>query len=151
MARDPIPTWSFVIVAVRLGHRWLLVHEAKHDQRWYLPAGRVNPGETFVEAAKRETLEEAGIPIELEGVVRFEYSPRPDGAARMRVVLLAHPADDTPPKRIPDQESLEARWFSLEEIEQLPLRGAEVLEMLTYLSRQPTIAPLTILKERNAS
>lgn len=150
MARDPIPTWFFVLVAVRLGHRWLLVHEAKHGQLWYLPAGRVEPGETFVAAAKRETLEEAGIQIDIQSVVRVEHSPRPDGTARTRIILLAHPADDTQPKRTPDQESIEARWFSLQEMAELPLRAAEVLELLTYLSRQPVIAPLTMLTEEGA-
>jgi 8-oxo-dGTP pyrophosphatase MutT (NUDIX family) len=151
MARDPIPTWFFVLVAVRLGHRWLLVHETKHGQLWYLPAGRVEPGETFVEAAKRETLEEAGIPIKIQGVVRVEHSPHPDGTARTRVILLAHPADDTQPKQEPDQESLEAGWFTLQEIRKLPLRGAEVLELFTYLSNQPVIAPLTILTAEGAA
>jgi 8-oxo-dGTP pyrophosphatase MutT (NUDIX family) len=69
MAREPIPTWSFALVLVRLSRRFLLVHERKHGQLWYLPAGRVEPGETFAAAAHRETREEAGIDIVLEGVV----------------------------------------------------------------------------------
>ena len=55
MSRLPIPTWFFVLVVVRRGEQFLLVHERKHGQLWYLPAGRVEPGETFVEAAVRET------------------------------------------------------------------------------------------------
>jgi len=102
-----------------------------------------------VEAAKRETLEEAAISIELEGVVRAEHLPRQDGTARIRVVLRAHPADDKQLKQKPDQEFIEARWFSIQEMEQRPLRGAEGLEILTYLSKQPTIAPLSILMEEN--
>jgi len=39
MSRDPIPTWCFALVVVRLGERWLLVHERKHGQGWYLPNG----------------------------------------------------------------------------------------------------------------
>ncbi|MGI6087244.1 MAG: hypothetical protein ACOYCD_04745 [Kiritimatiellia bacterium] len=31
---------------------------------------------------------------------------------------------------------------------ELPLRGAEVLELFTYLSRKPVIVPLTILAEK---
>ena len=48
MPREAIPTWFFAIVVVRRGDRFLLVHERKHGQLWYLPAGRVelpaNPG-----------------------------------------------------------------------------------------------------------
>lgn len=66
MARDPIPTWYFVLVVVRLGHRFLVVHERKHGQLWYLPAGRVEAGETFIQAAQRETLEETGVRLSLK-------------------------------------------------------------------------------------
>src|ERR1700709_1006875 len=107
MSRDPIPTWCFALVVVRLGERWLLVHERKHGQGWYLPAGRVEPGETFVEAAVRETREEAGIEVTLDGIVRIEHSPTGEGA-RMRIVFVGHPADDRPPKQVPDDESLGA-------------------------------------------
>lgn len=71
MARTAIPTWFFVLVVVRRGDRFLVVHERKHGQLWYLPAGRVEPGESFAAAAARETREEAGIPIHLEGVARM--------------------------------------------------------------------------------
>jgi phosphatase NudJ len=101
-------------------------------------------------AAKRETLEEAGIQIEFDGVVRVEHTPWLAGSARVRVIFLAHPADDTPPKQSPDKESLEARWFSLQEIKELPLRGAEVLEIFNYLSGQPDIAPLSLLAEEGS-
>jgi len=41
----------------------LLVQEAKRDcyGRWYLPAGRMEVGESIVEALQREVKEEAGI------------------------------------------------------------------------------------------
>src|SRR5262245_35294435 len=125
MARDPIPTYCFVLVVVRREDKFLVVHERKHGQLWYLPAGRVEPGETFENAACRETLEEAGIPIRLTGVIRVEHSPRRE-AARMRILFLAEPADDTPPKFQADEESLEAMWVTLDELADLPLRGDDV-------------------------
>jgi phosphatase NudJ len=145
VARTPIPTWFFVLVVVRLGRRYLLVHERKHGQMWYLPAGRVEPGETFVQAAQRETLEEAGIPISIEGVLRVEHSPQGDGSARVRVIMLAHPADDSPLKAQPDEESLGATWVALDELDALPLRGIEVREMLHYVDQSPHVCPLSII------
>ena len=71
-ARVAIPTWRFAMVVVRLGRRFLVVHERKHERRWYLPAGRVEPGETIVAAAARETLEESGRRVVIEGVLRVE-------------------------------------------------------------------------------
>jgi phosphatase NudJ len=34
MSREAIPTWCFALAIVRLGRRFLLVHERKHGQRW---------------------------------------------------------------------------------------------------------------------
>ncbi|MFT3692137.1 MAG: NUDIX domain-containing protein [Kofleriaceae bacterium] len=150
MARDPIPTWCFSLVVVRLGHRFLLVHEKKHGQLWYLPAGRVEPGESFAEAAIRETFEEAGIVVRLTGVVRVEHSPS-DAGARMRVIFVGEPADNRPPKSVPDDESLGAAWVTLDECgsSRYPLRGGEVLELFSHVQKKPS-APLSVLTVEGA-
>lgn len=143
-ARTPIPTWCFAVVVVKLGRRFLMVHERKHGQLWYLIAGRVEPGETFAEAARREALEEGGIPVTLEGILKVEHSPRGQDA-RMRVIFLARPADDTPPKQAPDEDTLEARWVTLEEVRSLPLRGGEVEALLEDVLAGAPVFPLSLL------
>lgn len=145
MAREPIPTWCFSLVVVRRGDQFLLVHERKHGQLWYLPAGRVEPGETFEAAARRETLEESGVPVRVVGVLRVEHSPIATGA-RMRVVFLAEPIDDTPPKDVPDEESLEAAWVRLEELSEYPLRGDEVRELFAYVAEGGAVYPVSVLQ-----
>lgn len=150
MSRESIPTWFFVLAAVKLGNRYLLIHERKHGQLWYLPAGRVEPGEDFISAAKRETLEEAGIPIEVNGIVRIEHSPSLHGS-RVRVIVSAKPVDDTLPKSAPDQESLEAGWFTVEQMSNLALRGPDVLAICSYLEAGGPVAPVTILSTEGAS
>lgn len=149
MARDPIPTWCFALVVVRKGDRFLIVHERKHGQGWYLPAGRVEPGETFAEAAIRETFEEAAIPVVLDGVVRIEHSPSPSGA-RMRVVFVGHPADDRPPKQEPDAESLGAVWATIAELARYPLRGGEVRELFAHVEGGAPVYPLAVLSYEGA-
>jgi 8-oxo-dGTP pyrophosphatase MutT (NUDIX family) len=151
IARDPIPTWFFAMVVVRQGDRFLLVHEAKHGQGWCVPAGRVEPGETLVEAALRETLEETGVPVVLDGVLRVEHSPRPKGTARMRFVFLAHPQANVLPKSVPDEESLEAKWFSLEEVPGLPLRWPDVLQVLQHVFDGGPIFPLSLIAPEGAA
>lgn len=150
MAREPIPTSYFVLVVVRLEDRFLLIHECKHGQHWYVPAGRVEPGETLVEAARRETLEESGVPVVIEGILRIEHAPFADGKARVRVIFVGRPQDNTPPKSIPDEESLEAGWFSLEELDDLSLRGKEVKEMLQYVASGAPIYPLDLIASKEA-
>jgi len=145
VSREPIPTWFFALVVVRKGNRFLLVQERKHGQQWYLPAGRVEPAETMAEGALRETLEEAGIVVVLEGVVRVEHTPSFDGTARVRVIYLARPADESPLKSTPDAHSLQARWFTLEELSSVELRGDEVRELFDHVARGGTVAPLEVL------
>jgi len=145
MSRGPIPTWYFAIVVVRMRDHVLLVHEKKHGQKWYLPAGRVEPGETIAEAAHRETMEEAGIPIILEGIIRVEHSPAPDGTARCRVLYLARAADETPPKSIADEHSLGAAWVRVRELGEYELRGQEVVRLCEYLDRGGKVAPIELI------
>jgi 8-oxo-dGTP pyrophosphatase MutT (NUDIX family) len=145
VSRAPIPTWYFALVVVRLGRRFLLVKEKKHGARWYLPGGRVEPGERIQEAARRETLEEAGIPIVLEGILRVEHSPLKEGTARCRVLFVARPENDAPPKSEPDNESLGAAWVTLEELERLPVRGVELRRILQDVACGAQIYPLSLL------
>lgn len=139
MTRSAIPIWCFAMVVVRLGRRVLLVEE--RDGRWYFPAGRVEPGESFCEAGVRETLEEAGIPVVPEGLLRLEHSPTAQGA-RMRMWLLARPADDTPPKSVADHHARAARWVAREELDALPLRGDEVRTVIDAVLTGAPVLPL---------
>lgn len=145
MPRVSIPTWYFALVVVRLGRRFLVVQEKKNGQRWYLPAGRVEPGESLIKAARRETLEESGIPVVIEGILRIEHTPSPDGSARLRVIFVARPKDDTPPKDFADEESLRATWATVEELVSFPLRDPEVLEIFRYVESGAPIFPLKLL------
>jgi phosphatase NudJ len=141
----PIPTWCYALVVVRRGDRFLIVQERKHGERWYLPAGRVEPDESFPAAACRETLEEAGIPIRIVGVLRMDHSPGPT-YARFRALFLAEPIDDTPPKSVPDEHSLRAAWVRLEELADYPLRGEEVRELFEYVAGGGVVHPLSVLQ-----
>ena len=49
---------------VRRGERVLLVHRPKYDD-WTFPKGKLDPGESFEEAALREVEEETGLHCEL--------------------------------------------------------------------------------------
>jgi phosphatase NudJ len=146
MLRDAVPTFSFSLTIVRRGRRVLLVHERKHGQCWYLPAGRKEAGESFQQAALRETREEAGIDVVLEGVLAVEHRPGPE-QARIRVVFLAREKDDTPPKSEPDQHSLAAAFFTLEEMATLPLRGDDVTDWVKKALQGAVAVPLSILDE----
>jgi phosphatase NudJ len=148
MARPGIETFGYALVVVRQGRRFLLIQERKYDQEWYLPAGRAEQGERLVDAALRETKEEAGLDVVLEGLIRVEHVPMDDGTARLRVIFVARPKDDAPPKSKADEHSLKAGWFTLDEVEKLPLRGDEVIDLFRYLERGGAVYPLKVLAHR---
>lgn len=144
LARDPIPTWFFVVVVVRKGDQYLLVHERKHGQLWYLPAGRVEAGEQLEPAALRETLEESGVPVRLSGVLRVEHTAL-HSFSRVRVIYLAEPISDVAPKSTPDEESLGAAWVRLNELDKYPLRGEDVRDLIQYVDSGGSIHSLDVL------
>lgn len=144
-SRDPIPTWFFVLVVVRHEGKYLLVQENMRDNPWYIPAGRVEPGESLVEAAEREVAEEGGMPVIVDSVIRIDHTPFAEGVSRLRVYLTARPTDVTEPKTTPDEYSRQARWFTLGEIEQLSLRGEEALLLCQYVDVGAPLYPLDVL------
>jgi ADP-ribose pyrophosphatase YjhB (NUDIX family) len=144
MARTPIPTWYFSMAVVRLGHRFLMTQEKKYGSTWSIPGGRVEPGESLADACLREVVEETGVPVRLDGILRVEHTPSPSGA-RVRIVFLASPLDDTPPKSVADDESLQARWLTLEEIAALPLRGSDLRALLESVATGRASYPLDLL------
>lgn len=145
MSREAIPTWFFVVVVVRKDDKFLLVHERKHEQKWYLPAGRIEPREDFLMAARRETLEETGVPVRIEGILHIHHTPMFDGSARVRFIVIASPEDDTLPKSEPDEESLGAAWLTLEEMQEIPLRGNDVIKLLSSVAQGVPVYPLSLI------
>ncbi|HEY4000715.1 MAG TPA: NUDIX hydrolase [Candidatus Xenobia bacterium] len=147
MSREGIPCWFFVVVLVRdESGRFLLVHEAKHGGGWYVPAGRVEAGETFGQAAQRETMEESGVPIHLEGILRIEHTPGPV-ASRMRVIYVAKPADDTPPRTTPNEHTLGAAWYSLDDMRGLDLRANDFIPLVLQVARGVPVSPVGLIGE----
>jgi 8-oxo-dGTP pyrophosphatase MutT (NUDIX family) len=144
MSRAPIPTSFFALVVVRKGSQFLLVQEQRYGNCWAIPGGRVEPGETFIQAAVREVLEEAGIAVRLEGVVRIEHTPSPS-SARIRVIFVGTPTDETMPKSIADEESVQAKWLTVEQATALPMRGADLLGFLQQVSDGAIVQSLDTL------
>jgi phosphatase NudJ len=150
MSRAPIPTWYFAMVVVRRGHRFLLTQEQKYGSTWSIPGGRVEPGESLADAAVREVLEETGVPVRIDGILRIEHAAS-ETTARVRVLFVGTPIDDTPPKSVADAESLGAAWLTLDEVRGRPLRGAELRALLESVESGRQIFPLDLLGERELS
>ncbi|KAA8498153.1 8-oxo-dGDP phosphatase NUDT18 [Porphyridium purpureum] len=149
-SRAPTPVWPFALVVVKnAAGQFLLVQEYASSGYW-LPAGKVNPGEDIQDAAQRITKEQTGMSIEITGILRASYTPQ-DQIARMRVVYLAKPTDESQPlKTIPDYNSLGAVWAATADLPDLKLRGSEPRDWFPYVTKGGTVYPLDVMKSESA-
>jgi 8-oxo-dGTP pyrophosphatase MutT (NUDIX family) len=146
--RKPFNTFCFSLVICKnsLG-KYLGIKETK-GRGWWIPGGHVEPDEDFFQAAKRETSEEAGIEVEITGVLRVEHSISNKSNARMRVIFFAVPKhEDLCLKNKPDEHSEGATWLSMEEISSMRnkglLRGDELYYWPKYIEHGGMISPIS--------
>ncbi|XP_035392048.1 8-oxo-dGDP phosphatase NUDT18 isoform X2 [Electrophorus electricus] len=105
----------------------LMVQEVKREcyGHWYLPAGRMEAGESIIEALQREVREEAGVdcrPITL--LLVQERGPR-----WIRFAFLAEvTGGNLKTTAEADFESLQAQWWDREA--PLPLRSQDILALI---------------------
>ncbi|KAH8313574.1 hypothetical protein KR067_008302 [Drosophila pandora] len=132
-ASDFVPilgkTVTYIVACVLFNEHdeLLMIEEAKQScaGKWYLPAGRMERGESITEAAAREVFEETGLNAELTTLLAVEAA----GGSWFRFVLtgritggrLKTPADA-------DAESIQARW--VRSPKEMPLRSNDILNII---------------------
>jgi 8-oxo-dGTP diphosphatase len=103
---------------VRRDGRIAVVHRPRYDD-WSLPKGKLDPGETWEEAALREVREETGLECELgEELSSTTYHDRKGRFKLVRYWLM----DPVRGEFAPNDEVDELRW----------LAPAEAVALLTY-------------------
>jgi 8-oxo-dGTP diphosphatase len=103
---------------VRRDGRIAVVHRPRYDD-WSLPKGKLDPGETWEEAALREVREETGLECELrEELSSTRYHDRKGRSKLVRYWLM----DPVGGEFAPNDEVDELRW----------LTPAEASALLTY-------------------
>ncbi|XP_037952329.1 8-oxo-dGDP phosphatase NUDT18 [Teleopsis dalmanni] len=120
-------TYIVACVLINENDEVLMMQEAKEScaGKWYLPAGRMEKGESICEAACREVYEETGLNADMTTLLAIEAA----GGSWMRFVLTGHVTGGilkTPAQA--DNESLQARWVS--NIIDLPLRADDILNII---------------------
>ncbi len=95
----------------------MIRHIIDDREFWTLPGGGLQPDETFEQAAVRETLEEAGLAVQ---VVRFLFE-RPYIYGIERTFLAEMIGDQTPIVGIDPEIPLDAQWIC--EVSWLPLES----------------------------
>jgi ADP-ribose pyrophosphatase len=119
---------SAVMMAIDEKKRVLLVRQYRLPARqflWELPAGRVDPGETPLKAAKRELIEETGMRAKKWSKL-VSYYPSPGFLAEKMNLFVATGLTQGESAPMED-ERIETRWFPAREIEEL-IRAGKILD-----------------------
>ncbi len=115
---------SAVMMAVDEKKRVLLVRQYRlpaEKQLWELPAGRLDPGEKPLQAAKRELIEETGYRARnWKKMASFYASP---GYVQERMTLFLATALTEGEATPMDDERIETRWFTRKELSEMIRRG----------------------------
>jgi 8-oxo-dGTP pyrophosphatase MutT (NUDIX family) len=98
-----------------VSERGVILHLHRKLQIWVQPGGHVDEGETPVEAALRETLEETGlnaVHCDPPNLFHVDVHPGPRGHTHydLRYILLSPAVDPSPPPG----ESPEVYWFDFD-------------------------------------
>ncbi|XP_049872560.1 8-oxo-dGDP phosphatase NUDT18 [Pectinophora gossypiella] len=120
-------TYVVACVIINESNEVLMMQEAKEScaGKWYLPAGRMEKGETIVQAAVREVLEETGLECEPKTLLVVETA----GGMWYRFVVTGEVVGGelkTPAKA--DKESLQAKWIS--NLQEISLRSNDILHLI---------------------
>ncbi len=124
---------SAVMMAVDERDRILLVKQFRlpaEKELWELPAGRLDPGESALQAAKRELREETGYRAK-KWLKLTSFWPSPGYVAEKMTIFLA--TDLTAGEQQPmDDERIEIKWFAKRELSEA-IRSGQVADAKTMI------------------
>lgn len=115
------------VVLINDDNEVLMIQEAKTScaGKWYLPAGRIDKGETICEAGEREVKEETGLDVKCSTLLMVECA----SGNWMRFVLTGRIIGGelkTPEQA--DDESLQAKWVG--NLNELTLRAGDIKHLI---------------------
>lgn len=124
---------SAVMMAVDEKNRVLLVRQYRlpaNQYLWELPAGKTDEGETVLQAAKRELIEETGVRAK-KWKKLVSFFPSPGYVEEKMTIFLA--TDLTLGESQPmEDERIETRWFTKKEIRDLTVSN-KILDAKTMV------------------
>jgi ADP-ribose pyrophosphatase YjhB (NUDIX family) len=115
----------------------LLVQEGKETKaygKWNQPAGHLDEGETPIDCAKREALEESGYKVKILSLIAVMYyreQTQNEQPTHIHFCFTARPIGKQSLKLADDV--LQAKWFTKSEIKRFPKKDFRGLDTITRL------------------
>ncbi len=119
--RPPAPHVTVATVVVRDGRLLQVVERIDGREVINQPAGHLEPDETLLDAALRETREETGWDVRLTAFIGCYQWTAPDGEPYLRFAFAADPVAHDPSRPL-DDGILSAPWMTPEELRADPAR-----------------------------
>jgi len=140
MSRDyPAAPMVGILSIVRRGDRFLLVRRAKEPNlgRWGFPGGVQELGETVIEGARRELMEETGLAAgDGHAVTTLDAIERdPSGRVRYHYTLIAVLMADVAGEPVAADDAAEVGWFGLADLDGIPTIAALTPLMVDLLTQ----------------
>jgi 8-oxo-dGTP pyrophosphatase MutT (NUDIX family) len=131
---------AVVVVVTSEAGEILLIRRTDND-KWALPGGAIDLGESVRQAAIRETKEETGIDCEITGIVGIysdpghiiRYTSNEEVRQEFAIVLTGRPVSGQP---TPSSESREVYWVPLDATESLSMDRSTRLRLNHYAERR---------------
>ena len=124
---------SAVMMPIDKRRRVLLVKQFRLPARrymWELPAGRIDEGETALQAARRELVEETGYRAR-KWAKLAEFYPSPGFLAEKMTIYTARELTQGESKPMED-ERIETKWYTAVEIDKL-IQSGKIIDAKTMI------------------
>ncbi len=118
MNRDWFPHVT-VATVIESNGKFLMVEEDLHGKKILnQPAGHLDEGETLVQAAVRETMEESGRLVEITHLIEFSQWTSPNSGTHFLRACFAGKIIEFYPEAKLDDGIIQALWMTREEVQQ---------------------------------
>ncbi|HEX6682162.1 MAG TPA: NUDIX hydrolase [Candidatus Limnocylindrales bacterium] len=113
---EPEPRPSIAVAVVTAGNRALLVRRriAEGALSWQFPSGAIEPGESALDAARRETLEEVGLDVTAAEILGERIHPITD---RHMIYVTCEAPEPSSASVVDTEELAELAWCTWPEVQ----------------------------------
>jgi 8-oxo-dGTP diphosphatase len=111
--------------------RRVLMVTARGRDVWFMPGGKIDPGETEADAAAREAEEEVGVRVDADALEPlFTVLIQAHGEPRGRLVRMSVFGAESTAEPVPGNEVSAVHWATSADESRCPPAGVEVLRRL---------------------